>query len=283
MNTQKKKYIIVLIITLGIFIAVFSLVSFLDSKKIKNISNLQNKITLDLIANETQFDLLKNAPCKAIGGSTLSRQLGEIGEKLSFAEQTQGIDKQEVIDLKKYYSLLQVKDYLLSQEVAEKCDIEIESIVYFYNQDCPDCIKQGYVLTELKKKYPWLRIYSFDRYLDFSIVETFASLYDLSEESPIIIIGGEKYSGFKSIEDVETYIPELIHKKEREYIKEQGIDFIKSNEEFSHLLDLDFNFISYENDTLTYSYIEEKDGVLREDTILLYYSAEDKGFSLIEE
>ena len=283
MNTQKKKYIIVLIITLGIFIAVFSLVSFLDSKKIKNISNLQNKITLDLIANETQFDLLKNAPCKAIGGSTLSRQLGEIGEKLSFAEQTQGIDKQEVIDLKKYYSLLQVKDYLLSQEVAEKCDIEIESIVYFYNQDCPDCIKQGYVLTELKKKYPWLRIYSFDRYLDFSIVETFASLYDLSEESPIVIIGGEKYSGFNSIEDVETYIPELIRKKKQEDIKEQAIDYIKSSEELSHLSNLDFNFISYENDTLTYSYIDEKDGVPRENNILLSYSVGNKEFSLVEE
>lgn len=227
MEINKKKYIIIFAITSGLFASVFLLVNFLDSTKRESISDLQRTITVDLIANETQFDLLKNAPCKAIEGeSVLSRQMSELGRKLVYAEKTQGVDNKEVLELKKYYSLLEVKDYLLSQEVAQKCDIQIESIIYFYENNCEDCDKQGYVLTELKRLYPWLRIYSFDRGLDFSIVKTFANLYDLSEKAPIIIIDGEKYAGFKTVEEIEGYIPALALKKEQEELIEQGIDFI---------------------------------------------------------
>jgi len=274
MNKEKKKYIIVFIITVGIFLGVFALVEFLDSKKRESISSLQRSITMDLIASETQFELLKNTPCKAIGGSILSRQLGDLGEKLSYAEETQGIKKEEIIELKKYYSLLQVKDYLLSEEVAQKCNIDIASIIYFYEQDCPNCIKQGYVLNELKRKYPWLRIYSFDLNLDFSILETFSGLYEITEDAPIIIIGDKKYSGFKSVEEVEAYIPDITFKKELEKIKLASKVFLEQDEKFSVIKDI--TFVSYEGDKIFYTYKDEK-GTLKD--LVLQFNREKNTFS----
>lgn len=256
MNREIKRYIVALIITLGIFIAVFSLVNFLNTQKRANIRELQNSITVDLIANETQFDLLKNAPCKALSGEVLSKQLGELSEKLAYAEETQGAEKKAVVELKKYYSLLQVKDYLLSQEVAKKCDIQIESIVYFYEQDCSACIKQGYVLTELKRKYPWLRIYSFDLKLDFSIIQAFAGLYDLDEEVPVIIIGDTKYTGFKDISEIENYIPELVLRKEHENNIKKAYSFI--GKEYNLDKEQEIFYISHNNREWKFSYLDEQ-------------------------
>ena len=278
MNKSRKKYIIVFIITISIFIAVFSLVDFLDAKKRQNISQLQDRITVDLIANETQFDLLKNAPCKAINEAILSRQLGELGKNLAYAEETQGVRNQAVVDLKKYYSLLQVKDYLLSQEVSEKCDIQIESIIYFYEQECNDCIKQGYVLSELKKKYPWLRIYSFDRNLDFSIVETFAGLYDISETAPIIIINEKKYSGFKTVEEIEEYIPELIEKKIHEERVKGGEESIQKKYPSADIV-----FVSHTDQEYSYRVFEENEQDVEYLDIDLTYDEAEDNFSFSSE
>lgn len=272
MNKKRKKNTIVLLITIGIFVSVFSLVGILNARKQKNISNLQTKITLDLIANETQFDLLKNAPCKSIKGSYVSKELEEIGNKLSYAEEAQGAETKNIVDLKKYYSLLQVKDYLLSQEIAKKCDIEIESIVYFYEKDCSECIKQGYVLTELKKKYPWLRIYSFDRLLDFSIVETFAGLYDLSEDAPIIIIDGKKYSGLKKVNEIEAFIPALQEKKKQQEAIAAARTYILEEKFGVDIDEAGLEFMKFDKESLVFKY---KDG--SEDAFELILGLDEDG------
>lgn len=275
--------------TSGIFLVVFMFVSFLNGKKTDTINQLQQKITVDLLATETQFSLLKNAPCKALGNSILSKELGELGEKLSFMEVTQEAESETVLQLKKYYSLLQVKDYLLMQEVAEKCDIQTDSIVYFYEQDCPDCVKQGYVLTELKRKYPWLRIYSFDRNLDFSLIGTFEGLYELGDTYPVLIIGEDTYSGFHNVEDVEEYIPELQKKKEQERIQELGLAFLMDQDEYNVFENI--RFIEILGTTLKYSYTEPALEIvdisevqnLELQIIELEYNLEQDNFSVVQQ
>lgn len=279
MKPNKKKYLVVFMITSGIFLVVFMFVSFLNTKKTDTISQLQQKITVDLLATETQFSLLKNAPCKAIGNSILSKELGEMGEKLSFMETTQEAGSDNVLQLKKYYSLLQVKDYLLMQEVAQKCDIQTDSIVYFYEKACPECVKQGYVLTELKRQYPWLRIYSFDRELDFSLIETFEGLYEVGSTYPALIIGDDVYSGFHGVEDVEAYIPELQKKKEIELIQESSLEYLLDHEEFQEISDL--VFLNVQGDIVTYTYMDVSvGGDTEEQVILLTHDKDKKTYSV---
>jgi len=229
MNADQKKYIFVLMITIGIFIIVFGLVNFLNNQRLESLDDLQRKVTIDLIANETQFDLLKTAPCGSIGDTILSRELGELGQRLDFAETNQGTNNSSVIQLKKYYSLLQVKDYLLMEELANKCNVEIDSILYFYGDNCPECTKQGYVLTELKDRYPELRIYSFDTDLDFSVIETFTSLYDFGQIYPTLIIGNESYQGLQKIPEIEELFPELLERKKDLDELNEITDFIINN------------------------------------------------------
>jgi hypothetical protein len=272
MNSDKKKYLFVLMITIGIFIIVFGLVNFLNNQRLESLDDLQRKVTIDLIANETQFDLLKTAPCGSIKDTILSRELGELGKKLDFAENNQGADNTSVIQLKKYYSLLQVKDYLLMQELSEKCDVDIDSILYFYGNDCSECTKQGYVLTQLKNRYPELRIYSFDTDLDFSVIETFTSLYDFGEAYPTLIIGDNSYQGLQRISDIEELFPDLLErKKDIEELDEifnfiiKNTDEMKKDISVNKISEKEYSFLINDQDTGTVSINKEGEKIIRID------------------
>lgn len=229
MQQEQKKYSIVLLITILIFVSVFALVNFLNNRKISHITLLQENISLDLLAIETQFDLLKTLPCDRVETSLLSRELSEFGKKLAFAEESQGANNPNVLQLKKNYSLLQVKDYLLMQELSKKCRITTDFVLYFYKQECPECREQGNVLTKLKQKYPKLRIYSFDSNLDFAVMDTFMGLYTINDY-PSMIINNKVHQGLRTEAELEALLPELVAEKEHEDLILSGKQFIVDQE-----------------------------------------------------
>jgi hypothetical protein len=163
------------------------------------------------LSSETQFSLLEESSCKDIGTGSLSTELGTLEDKLSYTEKERGENDAEVQTLKKYYFLLEIKDYLLMNKISQKCKKTPISIIYFYSLDdkCTDCEKEGYVLTRLREKYPDLRVYSFDYNADLSAVKTLISINKIKDEMPAIIIKDNVYYGFQSIEDIEKAVPEL--------------------------------------------------------------------------
>jgi len=144
-----KKYLLVFFITATIFVTAFTISDNFNKKRLDEISSIQDKIALDIAASETQFALLGERSCDLVGESTLSKEIGSLASKLSYTESELGSDSPEVLNQKKYYSLLQVKDFLLSKKMTEKCGWRPITILYFYSNtgDCVDCTKEGYVLT----------------------------------------------------------------------------------------------------------------------------------------
>ncbi len=210
MKRIHRKHFYIFLITAGIFAVIFLLQSYLNNLRRENISELQENVLVDLMANETQFDLLKSAPCDVLeNGSQLSLQMDEIGKKLTFAEEHDR--HEEIQSLKKYYSLLEMRDYLLAEEMREKCpQFSPESILYFYRSECRDCVKQGYVLSRLKEEYPWIRIYSFDWNLPLPVIRSFGNIHGVSGKTfPALVIHGKEVEGFLSYDDLRELIPDL--------------------------------------------------------------------------
>ncbi len=206
-----KKYILVFVITALIFATAIYISNYFDKKKIDSIRSIQDKIAIDILSSETQFSLLEETQCIDVsGGSALSQELGNLEEKLASTENDRGTDNPEIMTLKRYYSLLQIKDYVLMQKIGQKCKKMPVSIIYFYSTDaqCPECEREGYVLTHLREKYPELRVYSFDYNLDLSAVKTLISINKVQNKLPALIIGNKTYYGFQSVESLEN-IPEL--------------------------------------------------------------------------
>jgi glutaredoxin len=225
MNTRQPidwaKYILAFIITSLIFGSVLYVNGLIDSKRVASTERIRDQIALDLLSSETQFNLLKETSCVNIGANALSEELNSLSRKLGYME-ANDVDgtNEELVYLKKYYSLLEIKDYLLMSELRTKCQLKPLSILYFYGkkENCPECERTETVLTYLRGQYPELRVYSFDTTLTLSALDTLTSIFDIKDtELPALVIDNKKHIGFKSIEEIKVLIPELVQiDKERE-------------------------------------------------------------------
>lgn len=210
------RYGLTLVITALIFISAFYLSNFLATRKISEVRAMQDKIAIDLLSSETQFSLLRTASCSEDGYSVLAPEIAQLGTRLASMENQFGPENNDVIGLKKYYSLLQIKDYMLTQELVKNCNFKPLVMVYFYSAECSECEKQGYVLTALREKYPLLRIYAFDAGLDLSAIQTLQTVLKAPAETPSLVVKNKVLPGFQPIEALETLL-----KKELELLQKE--------------------------------------------------------------
>jgi hypothetical protein len=147
-----------------------------------------------------------------VGENTiLPSALSSLGNQLSYMESQGTGTTDEVLRLKRLYSLLEIKDYLLMKQLSQRCNLKPVFILYFYSNkgDCTDCTNQGYVLTALAQKYPQLRIYSFDYNLDVAALQSLIAIDDISPPLPALRINGATYTGLRKISDIEKILPQL--------------------------------------------------------------------------
>ena len=209
-----KKYLFVFLITAFIFALIFLFSDFLYNQRIAQVKNIENNINQNILESEVQYALLADVSCDADeegGSSSLVMEVNSLANRLSYMEEQRGTNDVEVISLKKYYSLLQIKDYLLLRERARQCGEQPLSILYFYSNkgDCEECTKMGHVLTSMRENYDKLHVYAFDYNLDLSVISTLKSIYKLEDRLPVIVINRKPHYGFQTREEVEKFIPEL--------------------------------------------------------------------------
>jgi hypothetical protein len=209
-----KKYIFTFVITAAIFATAFFTSTFFSNKRVESVKSIQDNIAIDILSSETQFSLLGEVPCSNISDNILSPELSALGDKLSRTENERGSYDSDVVYLKKYYSLLQIKDYLLSKKLGDKCGAKKKPvfIIYFYSNkgDCADCQKEGFVLTRLKEIYPDLRVYSFDYNLSLAALDSMKTIYRIKSSLPALVIEDKTYIGYKSIEELEDLLPNTL-------------------------------------------------------------------------
>lgn len=212
-DASGRKYFTVFIITLGVFALVFLLSNYLYSERINQVKNIEDNISRNILESEIQYSLLADVSCEEnIDNSpVMIDEINNLTKRLSYMEEQRGTEDAEVISLKKYYSLLQVKDYLLLRERAKQCGQKPLTILYFYSNegDCEECRKLGYVLTSMREDYDQLHIYAFDYNIGLSVIDTLKSIYKLEDKQPILVINRKPYYGFKTRSEIEALIPEL--------------------------------------------------------------------------
>lgn len=188
-----KKYIITFFITATIFGTAIFISDYFNSKRIDEIKSIQESISTNIMSSETQVSLLSDLDCQDVGSSMLSSELNSLASRIEYSEKNIGSDDAEVLQLKKAYSLLEIKDYLLMKRLSTRCDKKFVFALYFYsNSDkCQDCDKASIILTYLREKYPELRVYSFDYDLDLSAIKTLITISKITDTLPAIVIDGK--------------------------------------------------------------------------------------------
>ena len=207
-----RSYIVAFLITGLIFATALFASNYFNNQRIADIRTAQDTISTEILSLETQFDLLQQHSCSDVAENTiLPSELSSLGSQLSYME-AQGGNQDEITRLKSLYSLLEIKDYLLMQQLAAKCNLKPVFILYFYSNrgDCTTaCQNQGDVLTALSQTYPQLRVYSFDHNLNVGALQTLISIDNVGSKMPVLVINGKAYQGFQSIAAIEKILPQL--------------------------------------------------------------------------
>lgn len=211
-SVTKRKFIVVFIITLGIFAVAFLASNYFYSLRTAAIKDVESGINRQIVETEIQYQLLADAACDdPAAANTQISQMNELARRLDDMEQQRGTNDKEVIALKKDYSLLMIKDYLLLRERQRQCGEVYSTIIFFYsnNGECKDCIKTGHVLTQMREQYDRLHIYAFDYNLGLSSIDTLKAIYRTHADPPILIINRKPYYGFKTQQEIENLIPNI--------------------------------------------------------------------------
>jgi hypothetical protein len=210
MSLVARNALIALGITIVLAGTIAYAISYLNRARITELSAIEDRLSIDILSIDTQFSLLEEAPCdSAATSTTLTSELGDLGNRLSYAEDQLGNDNSQVIRLKEQYSLLEIRDYLITKQLAAACGIKPVTVLYFYSNagDCSDCDKAGYALSYLRDTYPALRVYSFDYNLDLGALKTLTTVLKVRNSLPAFIINGTHSYGFTSLSDLEKQFP----------------------------------------------------------------------------
>lgn len=211
-----RNALIALAITVAIIGTLLLAIAYLNEQRVAELRTIEDQLATDTLSIETQFALLEEAPCEDIAaGTLLSQEVGGVGDRLAFAEERAGANDPEVLRLKERYTLLQIRDYLLSKRLAETCGVKPYVALYFYSNipgECVECDRAGYALSYLRQTYPVLRVYSFDYHLDLSALRTLIAVTKVREEFPAFVIEGRNSYGFTSLEDLEKQFPKALFK-----------------------------------------------------------------------
>jgi hypothetical protein len=193
---DNKRYIIVFFITLALFGTGFYLSNHFSSKKITALKSIQDQISLNILSSETQFALLSETTCSADSDSVLSEELSNLSDKLDYGERTIGARDPNIISLRHYFSLLEIKDFLLLRKINERCKTNTPYILYFYSSkdDCENCASQWRAITALRNEHPQVRVYVFDYHTDLSAVQTLKKIYKVKSTLPSLVINEKTYN-----------------------------------------------------------------------------------------
>jgi glutaredoxin len=210
MSLVTRNALIALGITIVLAGTVAYAVDYLNRARVTELSTIEDQLSIDTLSLDTQFSLLAAAPCDtAASSTTLTSELSDLGSRLSYTESQLGSDNPQVVRLKEQYSLLEIRDYLITKQLAAECGTKPVTVLYFYsnNNDCSDCDKAGYALSYLRSTYPTLRVYSFDYNLDLGALQTFITVNKVQATFPAFVINGKRSYGFTSLEDLEKQFP----------------------------------------------------------------------------
>ncbi len=125
-----------------------------------------------------------------------TNELGAIGGEL-VALDRKGEKASGFYDLKRDYTLLSVRAWILNSYMSKKCLTYENSIMYFYSIPCNDCIRQGYILDDIRSNdIKDLRVFVLDYGYNESIITTLRRVYNVTQ-TPSLVIGNRTYTGFQ--------------------------------------------------------------------------------------
>ncbi len=194
--------LLVLVFILGVIVGhSFSNPELKEINKIVRNSELSTESYL--IEQELFKDFERNCELSKIRLASLSSELWRLGKLLASQTAQQDLGEYNYDFLKRKYHLMQIKTFVLYNQLKNECDIEDKVVLFYFSRNDPNSLEQGKILDRLVADLN-VRVFAIERAYaeELMFLEQY---YDITE-SPSLIIDYEVkkqgltgYEGLKKI------------------------------------------------------------------------------------
>jgi len=121
------------------------------------------------------------------------------GQLSQYSEGNIIFTRQDIEGLKRRYTSLLIKDWMLQERIKRNCGTKIFTILYFYDREgCDNCLIQGNVLSSLKYSFTEkLMIFPIDIKVENSMKDVLLKRFNITI-MPSLVIDEKVYSGINS-------------------------------------------------------------------------------------
>ena len=212
MVSNRGIFIVAAVITVMLFISIYSLNLFLNSQREQAVldrmeeilDNYQEIQTLALMSDVFGQEMT----CLSLESSLIhmDKTLWDTGLKIDkYREATEKFFTDPFyLNQKKKFNRNEIVYYSMLRNMKQGCEFNQTTILYFYKkkEDCADCDAQAFVLSDLNKQIdPEVAIFSFDSDLELPSVNTLETFYNISDY-PCIVIEDNTYCGLHNKNDL---------------------------------------------------------------------------------
>lgn len=210
----RGRYLVAFLLTSSVFVLGIFLGVLMSDVKISKIYGYERELMVNLLLQDVNSELIQSSPCEFVDSGLVSQELFKVGDRLDALERELGKNDEEVLSLKRYYTVLEVKDYLFFSKLNEKCGGKFVLNLFFYSNDpkkCERCDDQGFVLSYVRGEDNRIRTYSFDVDLGVPVVNYFIDLYNITDV-PVVVFDDKVYYGFLGREEIDSIIKNVNNK-----------------------------------------------------------------------
>lgn len=203
---SKKRYLLAFVFSAAIFSIGLLLGLLLTGSKLEFVEAYQQDFRTQSMTFDIQDDLLKENICD-FEISEFDKEFNTLTEQVSVMEEQVGKNDPEVLRMKEYYSLLEIKHWMFMKQLKEECGRDYNFILYFYSNDekeCPDCQMQGYLLDYINQKFDNVFIYSFDTNIQNSALGLLKEKYKVNGMT--VVINDQVNYGLIDKEQIESIL-----------------------------------------------------------------------------
>jgi len=128
-------------------------------------------------------------------------------ELTQYSDKNVLFEKENVLDVKKRYTLYLIKNWILQKRVKEECGLKAPIILYFYErEECNDCIIQGNILTLFNERLgDEVIIFPLDRGIDSPMLALLVNKYGI-DQVPSLVIDDVVHKGLVSKDDLKAMV-----------------------------------------------------------------------------
>jgi thiol-disulfide isomerase/thioredoxin len=207
-------YLKAALLTIAVFITGVAIGWYLDETRVYFVKSKIDELEISFsnLALEEEFYRSVATDSKTLCNIYISKanelalQAGKLGSYLESFREISKFGLHNIESLKDRYFILNLQLWLYMRKLREECNYNATTILFFYTslKKCDDCIAQGIVLDQLKKKDPnKYMIFAIDADSKLGIVNALRVYFNTTKLPTIIINEKLKLEGFVSKQELE--------------------------------------------------------------------------------